>query len=338
MSRADAMYTALGMPIKKPLEGLSGALISMATVGSSGSRCVGVPRSLSPPASEPRECQQGATEKTPQSLGARSRVSAGVPLLPRHQFCCCRGPPQPQALHTLWSFLGRAGPCLCARTFVLGQSPITASSRTLRLPRLRGSCGRMSGPSGAHCTPKSAANTCVWTGDFSPLTPHSQTLAWWRPGTLCLCFGDPSSSRSRSRLGNTSISSRLKVGFRSCATWSPKGDRPQQQPQSPLPVEESRRSLSLLWAPIRRCVGTNLRQPGLRSLQKMALSGWRKALPKLPPVTPARLLSAHAEIELRQLSESFATDSRKSLPQCSPLASSSPTRPPACAATVKANP
>ena len=56
------------------------------------------------------------------------------------------------------------------------------------------------------------------------------------------------------------------------------------------------------------------------------LAAWRNALPELPPVPPARLLSQQAENELRQLKEPLDADSCASLHRSSPLGSS----PPAC--------
>ena len=82
VNQADAMYAALGMPIKKPLgEEISleffGVLTSMATVENPGSICVDGPPSLSAPASEPSWVSAGCNRRDSSGPGDSLSRSGG---------------------------------------------------------------------------------------------------------------------------------------------------------------------------------------------------------------------------------------------------------------------
>ena len=230
-NRADAMYAALGMPIKKPLgEGFRWSSLGCSprwpqlktrvpNVSTSHPRSHHLPRS-------PHGCQQGATKETPQTWGFALAFRRECLSFLDISFVASE-PPQPPTLRTLRSSLGWTSwslslcsrPCtrpICTRRLLTNSSPSTPQEL------VPAGIGAQSVKINvAHCTtcPRSAVNTCAKTGGFNPLTPRSPTRGRRRPGALCLCRNP--SSRSRSRLASTSIW-RLKVPYRSCDTWSPK--------------------------------------------------------------------------------------------------------------------
>ena len=331
MSRAHAMCTALRMPIKKPLgEGdFAGALWGAHLDGNSGklgfpmcpraalslTTCLGVLVGVN---KVQLKRLLGVWGSLSRFGGSASPSSTSVSLLPRASLAASLA----HSLEISWTCWSLS---LCSHLY-----SITASSRTLRLRRLKGSVGPQSAKiSGAHCTtcPKSAANTCAWTGDFSHLTPHIQTLVRRRPGTLCLCLGDPS-SRSRSRHTNLlEIESGLSLlrhlvseGRRNCRI---------------LALPESRVALGAL----------SKGRSSSRRVNSSTLCGYQPGSTRLklsPEKSPSRAGARHFRSCRRCLRpgcclhmpkqsfasfQPFATDSRRSLPQGSPLASTCASNP-----------